>query len=66
MLLIYKSSPSWMFALFGPNFWYQWSASSGSDTMANSFAAQITGGTVVGATNVSTTHWDAIKAATGH
>lgn len=66
MLLIYIPGTTYQFALFGPNFWYEWTASSGGDPMANSFAAQITGGATIGGTVVTSTQWAAIKAATGH
>ena len=65
MLLIYMAGTPFTFALFGPGFWYEWTATSGGDPVANAFAAQITGGTTIGGVPVNATQWAAIKAATG-
>lgn len=66
MLMLMIPGTTYQFALFGPNFWYEWTASSGGDPVANAFMSQITGGTTYAATTVTSTQWASIKAATGH
>jgi murein DD-endopeptidase MepM/ murein hydrolase activator NlpD len=66
MLMIYQIGTPWKFALFGPNFWYEWTAPDGSDSTAAAFLKQITGGPTYGGTSVDATQWAAIKAATGN
>ena len=64
MLMIYVATPTPTFAVFGPNFWWEFP---GSDlASANSLMAQIAGSTSIGATTVTPAYWSAIKAATGH
>ena len=66
MLMIYLPGSPWKFALFGPNFWYEWTGASGADPLGSAFIAQITGGSVIGGTPVNASQWAAIKAATGN
>jgi hypothetical protein len=61
MLMIMKgTAPSYTFALFAADFWYEWTGDGGG--VANSFLLQIAGGTPGAGVKVSSAEWNAIKA----